>query len=500
LSNIRVTYTGFISFIGGLFALVTGSIFSLILTRTLTPEEFGHWGLIFSVISYFALLIPMFGYWSTRETARKLDSGKTSVLSTMGFSIIASAVFIPISLIISFQTESNQTQFLFATLLIPAIFINGILSAIALGYKPHVISFSSIAFGLVQVPTALFFVYFLDMGVIGVILTLLMAHVATIAVLIISIREKLKTNFQITYLKKWIKLFWIPLYPSVYNILAESTILIYTVLTGSIIGVAYWVASIVLVSVIAPAGLISRAVYPKLLNENTKDFFRDNLTYLFYFGILFTSIVITFAKPGLFILNPFYEKATLVVIILAIDGFLTILVNMFQLSLIGIEKIDTFSHSTYKDYIKSKLFYVYTLRLIQVIIYVIIFVIMLQIFTSSVSSEIDLLIYWAIILVVTEIPLTIILGVMIKRNFPDPFDYVRIMKFLIISIVVFTFTYYITEIYLNYTDNLYHFIPNLFLLVVFGVGIHLLITCAIDSKIRTLFKSIIYEIKNKINP
>ena len=88
---------------------------------------------------------------------------------------------------------------------------------------------------------------------------------------------------------------------------------------------------------------------------------------------------------------------------------------------------------------------------------------------------------------------------MIKRNFPAPFDYVRIMKFLIVSIIVFTFTYYVTETYLNYTDNLYHFIPNLFLLVIFGVGIYLLITCVIDSKLRALIKSIICEIKNKIN-
>ena len=104
-------------------------------------------------------------------------------------------------------------------------------------------------------------------------------------------------------------------------------------MTGSIIGVAYWVASSIIASIITPAGMISRAVYPKLLDDHHKDFFRDNVTHLFYFSILFTSIVIVFAKPGLFILNPFYEKAFPVVMILAIDGFLTVLVNMFQISL-----------------------------------------------------------------------------------------------------------------------------------------------------------------------
>lgn len=483
-----------ISFFGGIIALITGSVFSLVITRTLSPEEYGYWGLIFSVISYFAMLIPMFSYWSTREIARKQDSGKTSVLSTMGFSIIASAIFIPTSLIISHQTGVNQSEFLFATLLIPAIFLNGILSSISLGYKPYILGFSSIVFGIVQVSTIVFFVYYLDMGVFGIILSLLLANIANTILQLFFIHEKLKDYFNFNFLKKWIKLFWIPLYPSTYNILSESTILIFTMMTGSVIGVAYWIASGVIASVITPTLLISRAVYPKLLDSESKDFLRDNVTYVFYFGFLFTSIVITFAKPGLFILNPFYEKAVPVLLILAVEGFLTVLTNMFQLSLIGIEKIDTSSHVGYKQYMKSKLFFVNSLRLIQVIIYVIIFVIVIHIFSKS-SSEIDLLIYWALIAMCTQIPLTFILGYMVNQNFSKPFDYVRIAKFLLISISIFPVIYYLTETYLNYTNDLYYFLPHLLLFTLSAVGIYCIVSYVVDSKIRTLFNSIIFEIK-----
>ena len=41
MSNIRVTYTGLISLITGLISLVIGLIVILIITRGLTPEEFG---------------------------------------------------------------------------------------------------------------------------------------------------------------------------------------------------------------------------------------------------------------------------------------------------------------------------------------------------------------------------------------------------------------------------------------------------------------------------
>ncbi len=502
MSNIRVTYTGLISFIGGLIGLVTGSIFSLIITRTLTPEDYGYWGLIFSVVSYFPMILSVFSYWATRETARKLDSGKTAVLSTLFFSMIASIIFIIISFFIisqigSNQIEFNQNNFLLATVLIPPMFLAGIFSSIALGYKPHVISFSTISFGIVQILSALFFIYFLDMGIPGIILTLMMSYIASALVLFFYVHEKIRTSFKKEFLKKWLKLFWIPIYPTTYLILTQSSILIFTVITDSIVGVAYWVASIVMVSVISSTGLISRAVYPKLLENKETHFFQDNLTYLFYFAILFTSLVISFARSGLFLLNPFYEVATPIVMILSIEGFLVVLINMFQNSLIGIERVDINTQSTYKDYIKSKLFYVHTLRLIQTVSYVTILIIVLVILTPSVSSEIELLTYWASIALITQIPLVTVLTILIKRNFSNPFDIKRIMKFCIVGVVTSTFSYLLTEQFLTYTPNVFEFIPNLLLFVMFGIGIYCVVTYFIDSKIRILFNSIIYGIKNK---
>ncbi len=491
-------YTGLISFMGGIIAIVTGSLFTLIITRTLTLEEYGSWGLIFSVISYSTMLIPIIGYWSTRETSRKIPSGKTAILSTTVLSALASIIFVFASFFISNQTGTNQNDFIFASILIIPMFLNGILQSIALGHKPHVLSFSSIFFGLTQVISVLIFVYFLDLGISGIILSLLFSHIVSIIVLIIYVYEKIKNPFKKEFLKKWLKLFWIPLYPSIYNILAESTILIFTIITGSIVGVAYWVASGILVSSISSSGLISRAVYPKLLGVQDQSFLRDNITYLFYFGLLFSTLVITFAKPGLFLLNPVYVIAVPVVIILAIESFLTVLTNMFQLTLIGIEKIDTYSNSTTRDYLKSKLFYVYTLRLIQVIVYVIILIVGLLILLPSTNSYIDLLTYWATVALITQIPLVILLGMLIKRNTLNAFDFKKITKFFVVSIITYITFNFLIEQSLIFTENIYQFLPNLLLYIFSLIGMYCIITYLTDSKIKTLFNSIIQVVVNKV--
>ena len=80
MSGIRVTYKGLISLIGGIISIFTGIIFTLIITRSVTPEEYGTWGLIIGLITYVTLVGPIVSYWSTRDTARNYQSGKTAIL------------------------------------------------------------------------------------------------------------------------------------------------------------------------------------------------------------------------------------------------------------------------------------------------------------------------------------------------------------------------------------------------------------------------------------
>ena len=93
MSGIRVTYSGMISFVVGLASVFTGLIFTLIITRQLSQEEFGAWSLIGTLIAYVLVIHPIVSYWSTREIARGIESGKTAFISCGGFSISALLIF-----------------------------------------------------------------------------------------------------------------------------------------------------------------------------------------------------------------------------------------------------------------------------------------------------------------------------------------------------------------------------------------------------------------------
>ena len=497
MPEIRVTYTGLISLIGGIISVLTGTIFTLIITRTVTPEEYGTWGLILGLITYVSLIGPIVSYWSTRDIARNIESGKTAILSSIFLSIGAVSIYILISYLMGNYTNVEKNVLLFAAILIPAMFINGILSAINLGWKPHAISYGTLAYGISSIPLILFLVYYLDLGVTGIIISVFLANIISIIILFFYAKEKITNQFNKIFLKKWLKLSWIPIYPGAAVLIAGFDISIFTIITGSVVGLAFWTAAMVLPSMISHTGLISRAIYPKLLEEKTKEFMSENLALVFYFGILLISLVITFARPGLYALNPIYEIAFPVAIILSFEIFLSVFTNIFLLSLAGIERVDKFENSSFKDYIKSKLFFPQTIRLIQTSIYILILSVGLLILVGYGSSDQELLLFWASIALVTQIPLVGILYYFVRKNITIKIEISRITKFLLTAIGAFGLTYVLTNEFLIYSPDIISFIPNVLMFGAFGVSLYIIITYLIDNKIRKLVNAIIHEIKTE---
>ena len=94
MGDIRVTYSGLISVAVGLTTIITGLLFTLIITRTLDPIEFGTWGVITVLLLGVLNIEPIISYWATREIARGLESAKTAIFSSGIFSSIAVVIYL----------------------------------------------------------------------------------------------------------------------------------------------------------------------------------------------------------------------------------------------------------------------------------------------------------------------------------------------------------------------------------------------------------------------
>ena len=474
--------------------MIIGMIFVLITTRELTEIELGTWALIGSLMSYVLIIEPIISYWTTRETARGIKSQKTAIFSSSGFSIVGTIIYLIIVFCIGNQTNVDINYLYFAAILIPLTFINRTLTAINLGWKPQAESYSILGLDLAKTTVAILLVYILQLGLEGVIISLFIAHIVSIGILFLKAKEKISGKIKKEHLKKWIKFSWVPVYIK-FSSLVVFDVLIFSIMVGSVVGIAYWTVSMVIANLSRITNQLSRAVYPKLLEGGKKEHLQENIVRIMYFLLPICAVSITFARPGLFALNPIYEHIWMIVIFLTMKAFLRIIGKSLTQGLEGIEKVDYNENSTFLNYAKSTLFKIPTIRLIQRIIYLSSLTIMLIFMIDSGSSELELVVYWSAIAMIVEIPFTISFLLMVRKKFPLNIDWKSISKYLMSAIIVFTIIYLLMEEFLVYNESIFEFLPQVIIFLIMGTTFYLSLTYAIDKRTRVLISKIVKEFK-----
>ena len=111
MSNVRVTYSGLISLLMSSLRIVTGFGFTFILARLLLPDELGTWKLILGLTSSMIFMNAMSSFWSTRDIARGIDSGKTALSLTGGFSMVSIIIFLIAVLVTNDETNASDEIF-----------------------------------------------------------------------------------------------------------------------------------------------------------------------------------------------------------------------------------------------------------------------------------------------------------------------------------------------------------------------------------------------------
>jgi hypothetical protein len=364
-----------------------------------------------------------------------------------------------------------------------------------MGWKPQAASYGLIGFEIAKIPAGITFVYFLDMGLEGAIIATVVAYSISIIILFYQSKEKILVPIKKEFLIKWIKLSWLALYTGrIYSMIQHFDVAVFSLIVGNVIGLSFWSSAFAISSIVAHSSAVSEGLYGKLLGGSKKEYFQENFRLVIYFIIPLFAFVITFARPGLFTLNPIYETAVLVVIFLAVHMLVQTFSNIFDAALKGIEKVDLKEKANLKDYLKSSLFYLPTLTIIQRGSYIGILAIVL--FLTLGKSNLELVINWSIVAAVIPIPFMFYRLILVKKNFTIKINYYIILKYIISAILIFTITYLLMDEYLTYNEQIMIFFPQVLLYVIFSIGGYLAITFLVDVNTRQLVKAIFNELKS----
>ena len=117
MSGIRVTYSGLFTLVFSLLGIITGLVFLIIVTRSLSPEDYGTWGVINSLFVYSLVINSIVTFWSPREVARGNDTIKTALSFGWSLSVVGIIIYIISAYFVSLESNLDQSVMFFACLL-----------------------------------------------------------------------------------------------------------------------------------------------------------------------------------------------------------------------------------------------------------------------------------------------------------------------------------------------------------------------------------------------
>ena len=491
--NIRVGYSGFISFGSRLLSLFTGLIFITLITRNLSQYDFGLWQLILSIISYSVLPNVIVDYWAVRDLARGERYASTAVLFSLILSMGGMAMYLIISSLSAPHVDKGG-QFLYFALAIaqvPLSYLSITLQTISQAARPQSVGIAFIAFELVKVIVAIFAFFKLGITINVAIAAVLFALVAQCLVLyFMQPRELYSKSFDRRAVARWLRLSWLPAFVTFAGYIGTVDTLVVTVITGSTLVLAYYRAVNVIAALVSHAGAFTFALYPKLIGGGMVSESRYVTILTMMFGIPMGTGIFVLSAPLLAVLGHDYSKAYVVLWLAVPIVMIGSVHQIFESVLTAREKVDA-AKSSFKDYAKSRLFTVPQITLFGSIISLIALGIVFYWLKSIQADPVTMAAAWSIIVICVSSPGLLIKWKMMQNsNITFQFPWRNIATYSIASAVMAATLVFAGASTISYTSTL-HLVLKLLAYTAFGAAIYFPLVFAFDKDFRVLaYKSI----------
>lgn len=372
--QIRLRYSGFIVFTTQLLGVITGLIFTLLLTRSMTAAEFGIWTNIFDYTPYFIIVGGILPFWVLRFAARgKEGAAKTAASSQLFIAIVATIIYLPAIYFISNAIGTSQYLliYLIACFYVLTYYLISVFEGILQATKPHATGYGFIIQEIVKVAVALLVILVFKQVFLGAILALVIAPTVQSFYYAYRLSGYFKEKINWSYLKQWLKGAPALLYNSVGATLLSLAFILLFIYGGSEAR-GYYQAALSFTTIVSYASSLSVSLYPKLLaNSCSQEEVGISFKTVLMMAIPLATLCMVMSVSFLTVLHPpglageSYGVAWPVLIALTVDTLVVLVTNFYSSCLMGVEAFDAEGQISLRKLIKSKIFKVFSIPYIQ---------------------------------------------------------------------------------------------------------------------------------------
>jgi len=494
LNSARLRYSGIILVASKSLGVVTGMLFTMIVTRRLMVEEFGVWQYVTVLFSYFILPSSFTGFWITRHAARGEKLATTGLLLNMLFSIPSTMLFVIASTMASSVAATSPIFFQVISPQISLMYLLSIFEAVASGVKPQLLGYGSAFFEFAKIGIGAILVLNMRLGLIGALLSVEIAYALQVVFMAIMLREEFSRSFSKEAAKKWIMLAWIPLFSQLSFQMQQFDSIITTFITSSTIPIAMLKAAQVFTAVVSFSVYAASALYPRLLaGVGDGDIVTSiKLVSLLAIPSMFGALVL--AEPLLAVLRREYVYAALALRISVITTTIVAISSVAETAVLATERIDVSGNVNFRKYLRSKLALFPILGFAYDAVYLTAVYFVVRYLSAIGAQPVSIAAAIALVALIVTIPLASYKWILSRR--------VVSLKFPLKSIASYTLAAAImslTILFLNPSEAIsteigkviFGIIPK----IVAGGAVYILLITILDDEPRTIFKGLIRKIR-----
>jgi len=483
---LRLRYSGFILFTSRIFSIGTGLIFTLMVTRSTSVEEFGIFNNLTDILFYFTVAAGIIPFWTTRFVARRHPcSSKTGLTTNLIFSSLFFTVYlslIPMILHVFQIDEKYLLVYTITAIRIMEVYMLYALEAILQPTRPQMLGFGFSIFEITKIALGFILIMQFNLGLIGIVASIISASFLQFLFYLKLTSHEFHEKIRWNYVKEWLKAS--PL--NFYGMLSERLLAftnIFLFVYGGELSRAYYGAAWTIAGIIGYSSLLAYALYPRLLSGSRSEDVPTSFKMVLMFALPMTLGAMVLSDSFLTILNPSYRVARLVLILLSLYSLCITFSSIFDSIVGGTEKLDAEARISYRGIVRSRLFLSLTLPYIQAAVVVpLTYFVLISMVRGAVEAATSL----ALINTVANIVVNIAKYRIAKRCLDFGMPWGHIGKYLGASALMALVLYFLPTPTRILTTLAITFL---------GISVYFLVLSAIDKESRNLARSAMRELQ-----
>ena len=224
---------------------------------------------------------------------------------------------------------------------------------------PETVGYAVIVFEISKLIAGFSFIYLLHFGLLGALLTILIAHMLEMVLLLKKCANFFSGKFNKKYVINWFYYGMISIY---YKIGIEIYMLIYILLFiyGGNVARAYIGICETIANIISYSASIAAPIYARTLREESKSEITEAFDLVFMFAIPLLAGSIFLSKSLLIVMKAQYIMLSPILIVISISSLFKAFSLVFTRIISGLERVDLHENITLRQLVQSKIFMSYS--------------------------------------------------------------------------------------------------------------------------------------------